>query len=66
MDLITYWDGLTPDKKESYATDCGVTYNYLSQVANGHKKPSTDLAKLLHAKSKKKVVALNKLRPDVW
>lgn len=65
MDLKQYLETLTPDEREDYAKRCGTTTAYFAQLTGGHRRPSPDLAKLLHVESRK-VVKLSKLRPDIW
>lgn len=40
MDFKDYWDGLAPDAKHKLAERLHTSYHYLSQLANGHRKPS--------------------------
>lgn len=47
------------------ARACGVTDTAISNVANGKRTPSPDLAKEIWRASNKRV-ALKELRPDIW
>ena len=54
------------DELDVVAKKAGTTLGYLcDQVANGHRKPSPELAKKLAAASKGRIT-LSDLRPDLW
>lgn len=65
MDLKQYVDSLDPDARDAYARRAGTTLAYLYQLTGGHRAPSPQLAKRLHAESGNRV-KLAKLRPDIW
>lgn len=65
MELKHYWKDLSPDGKRELAVRVGTCTNYISQMANGFKRPSHDMAKRLHSASGGKL-PLWKLRPDIW
>ena len=74
MDFPSFWRGLSADLKRRFAEalDCNIVY--LFQVAGGKRRPSTKLARKIHAlsltppflRADGQGVSLNKLRPDVW
>lgn len=47
MKFKTRWEGLDPEQKKELAKRMNTTTNYLSQIANGHAKPSRALIKAL-------------------
>lgn len=58
-----YWTELKPEEKQQLAADCGTSFAYLSQIANGDRDPGPKMAKKLRAKTG---LSLKKLRPDIY
>ena len=65
QDFSDYWDELSPENKRSFAKRCNTTYNYLIQIANGHRRPSSTLSRVIRKQSGD-VVRLSSLRGDIW
>ena len=64
MDMNEYLNTYGPGRVRDLAGKVGSSYAYLSQIAHGHRRPSTKFAqKLVKAD---KALTLPKLRPDVW
>ena len=64
-DFSNYWEALPPESKRSLAKRCNTTYNYLIQIANGHRRPSAALSRTIRKQSGD-VVRLSSLRGDIW
>lgn len=60
-----YHDQLTVHQRAEIAKRAETTPIYLYQIANGLRRPSTDMAKRLH-QATGFAVSLHTLRPDVW
>ena len=65
MTFKEYWKGLYPDKKHALADRLGVTYTYLSMIANGKRnagiKIMLNISKVTGGK-----VSMKSLRPDLY
>lgn len=64
MDMKTYLQQATPEEREALAVKVDSSVGYFYLIAGGHRRPGTDLCKLLVANEPK--LTLSKLRPDVW
>lgn len=64
MDLKTYWDGLTVEQRETFATACGSTWKHLRNISYGYKSCAEKLAIAIERESHGAVVC-ETLRPDV-
>jgi hypothetical protein len=64
-DFDEYLSGLRAAQKKEFAARCGTTYNYLIQVANGHRRASSRLARKFYEASGR-VVRLASIRSDIW
>lgn len=65
LNFSEYWEDLSPESKRSFAKRCNTTYNYLIQVAHGHRQPSAALSRVIRKQSGD-VVRLSSLRGDIW
>ena len=65
LDFREFLSSLEPAGKKAFAAQCGTTYNYLLQVAHGHRRASSKLSRKIREKSKN-VVRLASLRADIW
>jgi len=64
-DFADYLRGLKATQKQEFAARCGTTYNYLIQIANGHRKASSKLARKFYEVSGH-IVRLASIRSDIW
>lgn len=46
--LASFLDSLSPDDRREFASRCGTNMAYLNQIRCGVKRPSPELAQLLH------------------
>lgn len=65
MELKTYYMQLSPVAREAYAKRVGTTVGHMSQLVNGHRRASPDMARRLCEASGRKV-PLSRIRPDIW
>lgn len=65
MDFRTFWSGLEPDRKQTFADSIQHSRNYLDQIACGARRPSHALARKLNDATHG-VVPLHALRSDIW
>ncbi len=73
MDIKTFADALTPEQRQKLVRIAGTNAAYFSQIANGHRQASSDLArKLVHASKQifsdndEQWLTLHGVRPDIW
>jgi hypothetical protein len=64
MDMKSFVKQTPPDERERVAMLAGTTDAYLQQLAGGHRKPSSALAKRLEEASCGKLTRLKLLYPD--
>lgn len=64
MDLKTYLYDLQPEKRESFAKDCGTSLRHLQNVAYGYKPAGESLCINIERESEGAVLC-ETLRPDV-
>lgn len=63
--FLKYWKSRTSDQKHALAGKLGVTYQYCSMIANGHRKAGlTVLTKISKHTGGK--VTMKDLRPDIY
>lgn len=65
MNLREYFKQMDEAQRLDYATRCGTTPAYVSQVAYGHRKASGILARKL-AEESGWIVSPQSLRPDIF
>jgi len=65
MDFRTFWSGLEPERKDSFALSIQHSRNYLDQIACGARKPGFALARMI-SDATHGVVPLHELRADIW
>ncbi len=65
MDVRTYMKTKGRPASETMAKRAGTSYNYLIQLAGGHRKPSHKLAKRIEAATRG-VISRHDLRPDIF
>jgi len=67
MKLDEFLKTADQDERSRVADEAGTSVAYLYQIAGGHRKPSTDLAKKIAAATKPPYkVGKADLLPDVW
>jgi plasmid maintenance system antidote protein VapI len=65
MDLKDYFSTLDAKGRRDFAKKLGTSVAYLSQLANGHRKASPEMARRMVKKSDQ-VLTLSGIRPDIW
>ena len=65
MTFTDYWAGLDAGQKRDLARRARTSYVYLSQLANGHRRPSAKLCRKLEKASDLRL-SREALRPDLY
>ena len=73
MDIKTFAQALTADQRQKLVKLAGTNTAYFSQISNGHRQASSDLARELVRASKQlfpdddeRWLTLHGVRPDIW
>lgn len=73
MDIRSFNQELQPAQRQEFVNLAGTNLAYLSQVANGHRKASSDLARRMVEASQQlfpddqgRWLVLSGIRPDIW
>ena len=65
MHIKIYLDELNTEEKKRFASDCGTSLAYLSQLANGHRRAGIKSMAAIEKASKGQVTSRD-LRPDLF
>lgn len=63
MDARTFLDEVGPDQAEQVCARAGTNMAYFRQIANGHRRPSAELAKRLADESGQRMDVMSLLFP---
>ena len=73
MDIKSFADRLQPEQRKAFVKLAGTNLAYFSQIANGHRRASTELARRFVDASQQifedepeSWLTLNGIRPDIW
>lgn len=73
MDIKTFAQALTAEERQKLVKLAGTNTAYFSQISNGHRQASSDLAQQLVRASKQifpdndeRWLTLHGVRPDIW